>query len=80
MSKENFLKEIRKGIDRIRAAGSEITLVHHNDADGLTSAAVLETALTRANFSVQRICIERVHPPTITRIHDDFTTPILYVD
>ena len=47
MSRENFLKEIRKGIERIRAAGSDITLVHHNDADGLTSAAVLETEIIR---------------------------------
>jgi len=80
MSKENFLAEIRIGVDRIRAAGSAITLVHHNDADGLTSAAVLETALTRADFSVQRICIERVHPPTIARIHEAFTSSIFYVD
>jgi len=80
MSKENFLKEIRKGIARIRAAGSEITLVHHNDADGLTSAAVLQTSLTRAGFSVRRICIERVHPPTIARIHEKFAASIFYVD
>ena len=80
MSKENFLKEIRKGITRIRAAGSGITLVHHNDADGLTSAAVLQTSLIRAGFSVRRICIERVHPPTIARIHEAFTSSIFYVD
>jgi single-stranded-DNA-specific exonuclease len=80
MSKENFLKEIHKGIDRIRAAGSEITLVHHNDADGLTSAAVLQTCLTRAGFSVRRICIERVHPPIVARIHAQSPSTIFYVD
>ena len=80
MSKENFLKEIRKGIDRMRAAGSDVTLLHHNDADGLTSAAVLERALSRAGFSVRRICIERVHPPIVARIHDEFPSTIFYVD
>ena len=80
MSKENFLKEIRKGIDRMRAAGSDVTLIHHNDADGLTSAAVLQTCLTRAGFSVQRICIERVHPPIVARIHEQFPSTIFYVD
>lgn len=80
MSKENFLEEIRKGINLMRAAGSEIALVHHNDADGLTSAAVLETAFTRAGFSVQRICIERVHPPIVARIHEQFPATIFYVD
>ena len=80
MSKQDFLAEIRKGIARMRAAGDEVTLVHHNDADGLSSAAVLETALTRARFSVQRVCIERVHPPVIQRIHDQFDSTIFYVD
>ena len=80
MSKENFLKEIRKGINLLRAAGSEVALIHHNDADGLTSAAILETALARAGFSVHRICIERVHPPIVARIHEQFPTTIFYVD
>ena len=80
MSKDNFLKEIRKGIDRMRAAGSDVTLIHHNDADGLTSAAVLQTCLTRAGFSVRRICIERVHPPIVDRIHEQFPSTIFYVD
>ncbi|MBN1147067.1 MAG: DHH family phosphoesterase [Anaerolineales bacterium] len=80
MSKENFLKEIRKGIERMRAAGSEIVLVHHNDADGLTSAAIMQTCLTRGGFSVRRICIERVHPPIVARIHEQFPATIFYVD
>ena len=80
MSKQDFLQEIRKGIDLMRAAGSDVTLVHHNDADGLTSAAVLETALARASFSVRRICIERVHPPIVARIHEEFPSTIFYVD
>jgi single-stranded-DNA-specific exonuclease len=80
MSKEDFLKEIRKGIDLMTSAGSEITLVHHNDADGLTSAALLQTCLTRAGFSVERICIERVHPPIVARIHQQSPSTIFYVD
>jgi hypothetical protein len=80
MSRENFLEEIRKGIDRLRAAGTDVTLVHHNDADGLTSAAVLERALSRARYSVRRICIERVHPPIVARVHAEAPSTIFYVD
>jgi single-stranded-DNA-specific exonuclease len=80
MGKEDFLKEIRKGIGWMRAAGNEVALVHHNDSDGLTSAAILQTALTHAGFSVRRICIERVHPPIVARIHDQFPNTIFYVD
>ena len=80
MGKEDFLQEIRKGINLMRAAGTEVALVHHNDADGLTSAAILETALARAGFSIHRICIERVHPPIVARIHEQFPVTIFYVD
>ena len=80
MSKEDFLTEIRKGISLMRASGPEVALVHHNDADGLTSAAILEAALARAGFSIHRICIERVHPPIVARIHDQFPFTIFYVD
>ena len=80
MGKEDFLQEIRKGINLMRAAGTEVALVHHNDADGLTSAAILETALARAGLSIHRICIERVHPPIVARIHEQFPITIFYVD
>jgi single-stranded DNA-specific DHH superfamily exonuclease len=80
MSREQFIVAIREGIVRLRAAGTEVALVHHNDADGLSSAAILQTALERASFSVRRICIERVHPPVVARIHDKFDSSILYVD
>jgi single-stranded-DNA-specific exonuclease len=80
MGKEDFLKEVRKGIGWMQAAGKEVALVHHNDSDGLSSAAILQTAFTRAGFSVHRICIERVHPPIVARIHDQFPNTIFYGD
>jgi single-stranded DNA-specific DHH superfamily exonuclease len=80
MSKREFLSALEKGIAEMRKTSSKVTLVHHNDADGLASAAVLQTALIRAGFSVQRIPLERVHPPIIERIHKQFSSTILYVD
>ena len=80
MSKQEFLSALEKGIAEMRKTGSEVTLIHHNDADGLASAAIMQTALTRANFSVRRIPLERVHPPIIERIHKQFSSTILYVD
>ncbi len=80
MSKKGFLSVVREGIARMCQSGSEVTVVHHNDADGLTSAAALQAALSRAGFSVRRVCIERVHPPVVARIHEQFPSTILYVD
>jgi single-stranded-DNA-specific exonuclease len=80
MGKEDFLMAVRKGIGLMRTGGKDVALVHHNDSDGLSSAAILATAFTRAGLSVHRICIERVHPPIVKRIHDQFAGTIFYVD
>ncbi|MBD3306092.1 hypothetical protein GF339_06870 [candidate division KSB3 bacterium] len=80
MGKPEFLAALEQGIALMRQQGSPITLVHHNDADGLASAAVMQTALQRAGFSVNRIPLERVHPPIIERIHAQAPSTILYVD
>jgi len=80
MSKQEFLTDIQIGLARLKEAGQTVTLIHHNDADGLASGAIMQQALHRAGFTVHRIPLERVHPPIIARIHDQFATPLVYVD
>ena len=80
MAKAEFLVALERGIATMREGGKDITLVHHNDADGIASGAVLQTALGRAGFSVQRIPLERVHPPIIERLHTQAASTIIYVD
>ncbi len=81
MSKESFIEALKDGAAKLRAAGREVTLVHHNDADGLTAGGILETALTRDGFKVERIALERIHPPIVERIHDRAAGhPVVYTD
>jgi len=81
MSKATYVMALKQGIDRLRDAGRTVTLVHHNDCDGLTAGAVLETALSRDGFTVNRIALERIHPPIVARIHDRAAgNPIVYTD
>ena len=81
MSRESYIEALKDGIAKLRVAGREVTLVHHNDADGLTAGAVLETALTRDGFKVERIALERIHPPIVERIHDRAAGhPVVYTD
>ncbi len=58
----------------------EITLIHHNDTDGITSGAILRQSLMRAGFSVENIPIERVHPAFLPAIHTPERRLILYAD
>ena len=81
MSRESYIEALKDGIAKLRAAGRDLTLVHHNDADGLTAGGVLETALTRDGFKVERIALERIHPPIVERIHDRAAGhPVVYTD
>jgi hypothetical protein len=58
----------------------EITLVHHNDTDGITSGAILRQSLMRAGFATENIPIERVHPAFLPAIHTPERRLILYAD
>jgi len=81
MSKTAYLEALQGGIEQLRAAGPHVTVVHHNDCDGLTAAAVLETALVRDGLGVDRIALERIHPPIVARIHDRVAGgPVVYAD
>lgn len=80
MAKAELLAAFKDGIAAMYEAGNEITLIHHNDADGIAAGATLQTALSRAGFTVQRIPLERVHPPIIERIHTQAQSTIVYTD
>lgn len=80
MAKAELLAAFKDGIAAMYEAGNEITLIHHNDADGIAAGATLQTALNRAGFTVQRIPLERVHPPIIERIHTQAQSTIVYTD
>jgi hypothetical protein len=82
MGKTEYIAALEEGLSALVGTGKrDVVVVHHNDADGLSSAAVLLVALSRAGYHVERITLERVHPPINQRLHDLHAgTPIVYVD
>ena len=83
MSKQTYIDALNDAIARLRSESQErdLILVHHNDSDGISSAVTLEVALSRDGFDVQRIPLERVHPPIIERIHNRAASkPVIYTD
>jgi single-stranded-DNA-specific exonuclease len=78
---EPFQKAMRAAAASIIGdPGRAITLVHHNDTDGITAGAILRKALTGAGFAVEHIPIERVHPAFLPAIHTRERRLILYAD
>jgi len=58
----------------------EVQIFHHNDSDGLTSGAILTTAFERADFKVQRSCLEKPYPKLLHKIYDQTGGLIIFAD
>jgi len=78
---EDFMGAVNEAAQQLmRVPPGKVTLVHHNDADGIASGAILKRALERAGFQTENIPIERVHPLILPRIHTPDRKLIFYAD
>jgi single-stranded-DNA-specific exonuclease len=55
-------------------------LVHHGDADGVCAAAIVRLALKRQGWKVEKVCLEKLFPEVLGRIHSKEVGAIIYVD
>ena len=59
----------------------KITVVHHNDADGICAATILSHLSDSMDHEAKTICIEKVHPAIVKKIHEDREDEIIiYTD
>jgi len=81
MNYEDFGKKVGIAISELkRTKPKEILLVHHDDADGLSSAAVTKEALEREDYRVKTFCLEKVYPEVIEDLHKAEGKVIFYCD
>jgi len=81
MKHEEFGKKVGAAISELKQIRPyEIVLVHHDDADGLCSAAVVKAALGREGYGVKTFCLEKVYPEVIESLHKNVGTAIFYAD
>ncbi len=45
-----------------------VQLFHHNDADGLSSGAILKVALERQGYSIRRYSLEKPYPKVLEKV------------
>ena len=68
-------------LDRLRELSpSEVVIVHHDDADGLCSAAVTKTALERMGYRPRLVCLEKLFPQAVRLLHSGEGKAIFYCD
>ncbi len=81
MGFEDFEKRAAAAIAELRAMKpKESTLVHHDDADGLCSAAITKTALEREGLHVKTFCLEKTYPEFVDDLHKRRNEAIIYSD
>ncbi|MBE7432343.1 MAG: DHH family phosphoesterase [Anaerolineales bacterium] len=57
-----------------------VQLFHHNDADGLTSGAILARALERQGYTVKRYCLEKPYPAVLKKVYEQEGGIIIFAD
>jgi single-stranded-DNA-specific exonuclease len=78
---EELLNAMDKALDEMnRNHGKMVRLFHHNDADGLTSAAILTRAFERNGRTALRCALEKPYPAVLERIFDREGEVIVFAD
>jgi hypothetical protein len=81
MQLEGFKSKANQAIKELRAVKpKEAVIVHHDDADGLCSAAITKKALEREGIKAKTFCLEKVYTEVIEDLHSKSGQTIFYVD
>ena len=68
---EPWLERTDKALREVyKRASSRVQVFHHNDADGLTSGAILTRAFERIGSAVSRCALEKPYPAVLRRVFE----------
>jgi len=78
---EWFRERVQEARERLEELGvGEVVVIHHDDADGLCSGAVVKAALERAGLKTRLICLEKLFPEVVRKLHAGEKQAIFYCD
>ncbi len=81
MQLEDFKSKANQAIKELKAIKpEEAVIVHHDDADGLCSAAITKKTLEREGIKAKTFCLEKVYTEVIEDVHSKSGQTIFYVD
>jgi single-stranded-DNA-specific exonuclease len=81
MQLEEFNKKANQAIAKLKTAKpKQAIIIHHDDADGLCSAAITKRALEHEGIKVRTFCLEKIYTEVIEDLHSKAGQTIFYVD
>ncbi|MCX8204211.1 MAG: DHH family phosphoesterase [Candidatus Nezhaarchaeota archaeon] len=76
-----FKEELKKAASKLLDERFNwVKLVFHDDADGVTSAAIIYASLKKVGISPSLLCLEKAFPEALSLIHRDEGGLIVYAD
>ncbi len=77
----NLLNAMQHSIQEVsRWPDKTIQVFHHNDADGLTSGAILTRAFEREGLQVRRFCLEKPYPAVLKKVFEQKGKLLIFAD
>ena len=80
-SSQTFLRHLADARDAVKFSGlKEATIVHHDEADGLTSAALAKIALEQTGLQTRLVCLDKLYPEVVHDLEAGSRKVIVYTD
>jgi len=77
----NLINKMKQAIAEVgQWPEKTVQVFHHNDADGITSGAILTRAFERQGFKVQRFCLEKPYPAVLKKVYEQEGRLIIFAD
>jgi single-stranded DNA-specific DHH superfamily exonuclease len=77
----DFQNRLGSVASAVRESGNrEAVVLHHDEADGLTSAALTKLALSTLGLNTRLICLDKLYPEVVKDIESGPPLAIAYVD
>ena len=78
---DQLIEEMEKAVHELKKwPGKTVNIFHHNDADGLSSGAILRRSFEREGFEIRSICLEKPYPAVLKRIYEHEGSLIIFTD
>ena len=78
---QGFLNRLQATASAVRESGiREAVVLHHDEADGLTSAALTKLALSSLGLETRLICLDKLYPEVVEDVETGRPHVVAYVD
>lgn len=78
---DQLIEAMEKAVQEVRQWPEKtVHIFHHNDADGLSSGAILSRTFERQGFEVQRFCLEKPYPQVLKKVYEQDGRILIFAD